>query len=120
MSTDAEIIAKLEAEVERLRKELSYRVHTEADIQAQNKEIERLRVIAAAAPTPAQLLELQTENEQLHEDKARAALIGRKGGPKLPKFRCDNCDNGIETDWDFCAWCGVALTGGKERPARHA
>jgi hypothetical protein len=30
-------------EIERLRKELSYRVHTDEDIEVQNKEIERLR-----------------------------------------------------------------------------
>jgi hypothetical protein len=23
--------------------------------------------------------------------------------------RCDQCDNGIESDWEFCAWCGCSL-----------
>lgn len=25
----------------------------------------------------------------------------------LPVFRCDNCDNGVEVEWKFCAWCGA-------------
>jgi hypothetical protein len=24
--------------------------------------------------------------------------------------RCDQCDNGIEKAWEFCAWCGAELT----------
>jgi hypothetical protein len=23
--------------------------------------------------------------------------------------RCDECDNGIRADWDYCAWCGSHL-----------
>lgn len=23
--------------------------------------------------------------------------------------RCDKCDNGIQHDWNFCAWCGWQL-----------
>lgn len=23
--------------------------------------------------------------------------------------RCDQCDNGIEQAWEFCAWCGCSL-----------
>lgn len=26
---------------------------------------------------------------------------------KLPAFRCDNCDNGVELEWEHCAWCGA-------------
>lgn len=26
----------------------------------------------------------------------------------LPKWRCDHCDNGIEFEWEFCAWCGAS------------
>jgi len=24
----------------------------------------------------------------------------------LPTFRCDGCDNGVELEWEYCAWCG--------------
>ena len=26
--------------------------------------------------------------------------------PSKPIMRCDNCDNGVELEWEFCAWCG--------------
>ncbi len=26
-----------------------------------------------------------------------------------PSNRCDECDNGIRADWDYCAWCGSHL-----------
>jgi hypothetical protein len=35
-------------------------------------------------------------------DAARAAI------KFVPINRCDNCDNGVEPEWPFCAWCGVA------------
>jgi hypothetical protein len=25
---------------------------------------------------------------------------------RLPAIRCDICDNGVEPEWEFCAWCG--------------
>ena len=27
-----------------------------------------------------------------------------------PEWRCDECDNGIEAHWNWCAWCGCNLT----------
>lgn len=24
--------------------------------------------------------------------------------------RCDRCDNGIDLNWNYCAWCGHRLT----------
>lgn len=27
--------------------------------------------------------------------------------PVPPAFRCSNCDNGIELEWEYCAWCGA-------------
>lgn len=26
----------------------------------------------------------------------------------LPKWRCYHCDNGIDFEWEFCAWCGAS------------
>jgi len=36
---------ELRAEIERLRRELSYHVHTDEDIKVQNAEIDRLRAV---------------------------------------------------------------------------
>jgi hypothetical protein len=38
-------------------------------------------------------------------EAAAAALSER--APHLPEFRCDNCGNGVEIGWEFCAWCGL-------------
>lgn len=32
--------------------------------------------------------------------------------------RCDRCDNGIENNWNYCAWCGWQLVTDEELPAR--
>lgn len=29
----------------------------------------------------------------------------------IPKLRCDHCDNGIEQEWEFCAWCSAPIAG---------
>ena len=31
--------------------------------------------------------------------------------------RCDECDNAIERDWNFCAWCGWQLKEDEELAA---
>lgn len=28
---------------------------------------------------------------------------------RLPAARCDHCDNGTESGWSYCAYCGNAL-----------
>lgn len=32
-------------------------------------------------------------------------LLGQHDGAH--DFRCDNCDNGVELEWNYCAWCGA-------------
>jgi hypothetical protein len=39
---------------------------------------------------------------------------------KLPTDRCDSCDNGIETEWQYCAFCGFDLGRQGERDATEA
>jgi hypothetical protein len=57
------------AENERLRKELSYRVHTDEDIKVQNNEIERLRAALEKIT--------ETHDVQTMLTHARAALEGK-------------------------------------------
>jgi hypothetical protein len=35
-----------------------------------------------------------------------ADALDRHSPWKEGDLRCDDCDNGIQSDWKFCAWCG--------------
>lgn len=39
---------------------------------------------------------------------------------QLPTFRCDECDNGVEPEWEFCAWCGVRAHWNPRNPTDDA
>lgn len=38
---------------------------------------------------------------------------------QLPSLRCDECDNGVEPAWDFCAWCGAPQNWKPAEPGSH-
>jgi hypothetical protein len=39
-------------------------------------------------------------------DHIAKALADERTAHALADLRCDDCDNGIEDNWDFCPWCG--------------
>jgi len=70
-----------EAEIGRLRRELSYHAHTDEDIKVQNDEIERLRtaleMIVATKDSPFS----SATQTDIARAVARRALTGRETGP---------------------------------------
>lgn len=63
------------------------------------------QVLRAAADGIAAMEHLANEANRLRADNARLA-----GEMTLPDLRCDDCDNGIEDEWNWCPWCGCVLT----------
>lgn len=47
-----------------------------------------------------------TKWERVIMDSALRGSVKVVNRKKIPELRCDDCDNGIEADWKFCAWCG--------------
>jgi hypothetical protein len=42
--------------------------------------------------------------------RARSLTAEERLKDRLPEQRCDECDNGIQDKWNWCAWCGRNLT----------
>ena len=84
------------AEIKRLR--LS-RIDDESqavrELEAKDAEIKRLRQHASEFHA-----NICAENDNIK------AEIKRLRAARQTMFRCDNCNNGVEIEWKFCAWCG--------------
>lgn len=104
-------IRRLQDEVERLKSRIEWlRAGTEKDAD----EIDALRAkLEKATGAIDALLEAFDANptgvECLYAANAARALRKDLKQPKLPDDRCDHCDNGIESDWEWCPWCGEKL-----------
>lgn len=67
---------------------------------------------------------MDTERAKRRLAQRRATMDALRGRPltaqeKLANLmeamkRCDQCDNGIEPDWHYCAWCGWDLIGDEQ------
>ncbi len=55
---------------------------------------DNVEILARWRGVPAQAATPESEADQTNPNRL------------LPVLRCEDCDNGIEPNWKFCAWCG--------------
>jgi predicted RNase H-like nuclease (RuvC/YqgF family) len=79
-------LCRVMADNERLRKELSYRVHTDEDIEVQNREIERLRMADCYAAR-------QALKQKVCPDHPTGRVVDDEG-----KRICSTCGRASEQD----------------------
>jgi hypothetical protein len=73
------------------------------------------------SPSPERHPAVQFEGEvQLCPHPFHRAVLQGSTAANLPADRCDSCDNGIEAEWQYCAFCGFDLGRQGERDATEA